>query len=172
MAVIIITGDIDSGKTSWCRRKPAEEGTQNLDSVLLVKVFASGARVGYDAVRISSGETVPFTRRDGFCPENWDPEERIGLFSISRSGKEAANCWVCEAAANRDLIIDEVGLLELRGSGLAEGIHRALETAGQEASSDETVPGKRDVYLVVRKSCLEEVCRVFQISNYRLITIA
>ena len=60
----------------------------------------------------------------------------------------------------------------MAGGGLAESVRRTLETAGKEASSDETAPGRRDVYLVVRKNLLEEVCRVFHISDYLLIAVA
>ncbi len=37
---------------------------------------------------------------------------------------------------------------------------------------NETAPGRRDVYLVVRKSLLEEICRIFHICDYRLIAVA
>ncbi|HUV06879.1 MAG TPA: hypothetical protein VMX75_04055 [Spirochaetia bacterium] len=57
--VVIISGQRDCGKTTWCRGNLSTETTA---SVLLVKVYQVSLCVGYDAVRLGTGDRIPFMR--------------------------------------------------------------------------------------------------------------
>jgi nucleoside-triphosphatase THEP1 len=155
----IVTGPIDSGKTRWCRdfaaANPACAG------LLLLKVYLHGARVGYDALHLPGGERLPFARVAGHEPAGWVPAERIGPFSMSRAGLQAANRWLIRAAASSgDIIVDEVGPLELAGGGLARGLRAVLDS-----------PPHRRVYLVVRRDCLEAVCDHYGIRGCAVVDV-
>ena len=163
MAVVIITGDVDSGKTSWCKQNLLEKKDHRYDGVLLLKIFSSGQRTGYDALRVSTGQTIPFARRKGFEPEDWHSTEKIGVFSISRKGKKIVNRWIREASSRNveGIIIDEVGPLEILGRGLADSVQYALNNT----------PSYTKIFMVVRKDCLKEVCHKFNIKDHMLISI-
>jgi len=156
----LLTGKVDSGKTTWC--VSFNKANPDCDGVLLRKIYRAGRRIGYDAVRVASGETLPFSRLKGAEPPNWHPAECVGPFSVSAEGKQAANRWLLEALGSpaRDLIVDEIGPLELEGGGLAEAVMAVLQ---DDAS--------RSLILVVRRSCLEQLIRQYRLAEYRLVEL-
>jgi nucleoside-triphosphatase THEP1 len=155
----IVTGQIDSGKTRWCREMAAANPKSS--GLLLLKVYLRGERIGYDARCLPAGGRVPFARVGGHEPAGWVPAEQIGPFSMSRAGLEAANRWLVEAAAAAgDIFIDEVGPLELAGGGLSRGLRAVLDS-----------PRQRKVFLVVRRDCLEPVCSHFGMGGYALVDV-
>jgi nucleoside-triphosphatase THEP1 len=163
MQVIIITGAVDSGKTTYCRTELAASGRAGVRGLLLLKVMEQGMTVGYDAREIGGARSIAFARRLGNEPSGWREVERVGCYSVSRGGKEAANRWLEEAlAADPEvLIIDEVGPLETAGGGLAASVRRCL-------ASDR--PGLT-VYLVVRINWLDQVRACFDLRGARLLSI-
>jgi nucleoside-triphosphatase THEP1 len=155
----IVTGPIDSGKTNWCREVAA--ANPGCTGLLLLKVYLHGERIGYDAQRLPGGDRMPFARVGGHEPAGWIPGERVGPFSLSAAGVKAANHWLTEAAARpEDIVIDEVGPLELAGGGLSRGLRAVLASSLQ-----------RKVYLVIRRDCLEAVCGQFGISGYTVVDL-
>ena len=163
MALYIITGAIDSGKTTYCERILLGHSGRKREGVLLKKVFRHDECVGYDAFRIGRGHQVAFTRRRDREPEGWDPLERVGPFSVSRSGKETANRWVLEAFSTGTvgLIVDELGPLETAGGGLSDSVSYVMNRISRE----------RELFVVVRRSWLDTVVSYFSIKDYRLICI-
>ena len=163
MPLFIITGAIDSGKTTYCERILLGHNGTKREGVLLKKVFRHDECVGYDAFRIGRGQQVAFTRRTDREPKGWDPLERVGPFSVSRSGKETANNWVLEAYSTGTvgLIVDEVGPLETAGGGLSDSVSYVVNRISRE----------RELFVVVRRSWLDTVVRYFSIKDYRLICI-
>lgn len=165
--LLILTGGIDSGKTSWCLAHV--QAHPGCDGVLLRKVLSGGrrggGRVGYDAQRIASGSRVPFARRVGAELAGWREAERVGEFSVSAAGKRMANRWLLEALARapRTLIVDEIGPLELAGGGLVESLGPVL--------ADRACPPEGELILVVRRHCLTQVVDRFGLRGYRLIEL-
>jgi nucleoside-triphosphatase THEP1 len=163
--ITIVTGPIDSGKTSWCAEfAAAHPGCAGL---LLLKVYRQGERIGYDAHRLpsappfSAGERVPFARSGGQEPSGWVSAERIGIFSISATGLRAGNAWLVQAAQTAEhIIIDEIGPLELAGGGLLPGFRAAL-----------SAPVHKSLTIVIRNTSIEAVCRRFGISKYERIEV-
>ena len=157
--IIIVTGSVDSGKTSWCRELVA--ANPECAGVLLLKVYAEGERIGYDALRLPVGDRIPFSRVEGHEPSGWIAAQRVGPFWISSVGLKSANAWLIEAARQpRDIIIDEVGPLELGGGGLCRGLRTVLASTLQ-----------RKLYVVIRSECVEAVCNCFGIDSYTLVEI-
>jgi nucleoside-triphosphatase THEP1 len=155
----IVTGPIDSGKTTWCRQLAA--ANPGCAGVLLLKVYLHEQRIGYDARCLPHGDPLPFARIAGHETEDWVVGERIGPFSMSAAGLQSANAWLCEAAARSgDIIIDEVGPLELGGGGMSVGLRAVLAS-----------PLRRKLYVVIRHDCLEAACEHFGISGYTLIDV-
>jgi nucleoside-triphosphatase THEP1 len=157
--IIIVTGPVDSGKTSWCR----ELATANpgYTGVLLLKVYIKGDRIGYDALHLCTGDRIPFARIGGGEPSGWIAGEQVGPFSVSRAGLQAANAWLTEAARQpRDIIIDEVGPLELAGGGLSPGLRAVLSS-----------PLQRKLYVVIRSDCMEAASEYFGITSCGLVDI-
>jgi len=155
----IVTGPIDSGKTSWCRELAA--ANPGCAGVLLIKVYLHGERIGYDALRLPVGDRIPFARVWEHEPSDWIAGEKVGLFSISADGLQAANDWLSEAAAQpAAIIIDEVGPLELAGGGFAPGLRAVLAS-----------PQQQKLYVVIRSDCLEAACRRFGFSGYELVDV-
>lgn len=158
--IIILTGLVDSGKTRWCRELAA--ANPECLGVLLLKVYAEGERIGYDALRLPVGDRIPFARVEGHEPSGWIAAQRVGPFWISSVGLKSANAWLIEAArkSRNIIIIDEVGPLELGGGGLCPGLRTVLASTLQ-----------RKLYVVVRSECVEAVCNCFGITSYTLVEI-
>jgi len=156
----ILTGAIDSGKTSWClafaRSHPGADG------VLLKKVFRGGRRVGYDALRLATGRRAAFARLAGAEPAGFQTVERVGAFNIGRAGRRAANRWLLEALQSgaKVLIVDEIGPLELAGGGLADSIPAVLASSSV-----------RHLILVVRRGCLEQAIERFRLPEHRRLEL-
>lgn len=118
--IILILGDVGSGKTSICEKVLAklEEKGFSCGGLLCPSVFEGGRKIASKAVDVGSGRSADFCfhksqKVEGpeFC--DWTfPEEgvRFGLKAL-------------EDGISRDVVcIDEVGPLELSGAGLAPAL--------------------------------------------------
>ena len=159
MAVTIITGGTDCGKTSWCQEVFLKK---HLDcaGLLLLKRMTGARRIGYDAHNIGSGESVPFARFDSCLSADWVEAERVGLFSISLEGKQKANEWLRQSLVHRSILIDEMGPLEIRGGGIADAARQVLQHREE-----------KDLYIVVRQVRLASICSCFGITDYCILSI-
>jgi len=152
----LVTGPPDCGKTAWCRalarRRPGFTG------VLEPKRYLGGRRIGYDLLRLSTGEGLPFARLPEEAPPEW--RERAGPFLLDAAAARAALGWLREETAGRPagLILDEIGLLEAGGRGLAEALALVLAQAD-----------KLEVVLAVQARCLPLLAG--RLPAYRLLTL-
>ena len=150
--VYFITGGVRSGKSrrllALYEKNGAGDGFRNL------KVYKDNEYIGQDIVRLSTGESAPFSRRKGHFPEGWDGIYGFGEYSFSRSGLIFAE-GIIDSILNdpAPAYIDELGPLELSGRGLCDGFTRLLGTG-------------KDIYAVVRSRCLEDVISKFCITGY------
>ena len=158
VAVTLVTGEINAGKTAWLKNRAEATGSA---AWLSVKNF-SGPSVsifqGYDLLALPSGKTVPLARLS-LPAENstgWFPFKRFffnqaaftrAMSLFSDSPPDAAAC-----------ILDEAGPLELEGRGFAPLLTRLL---------DRDV----DLYLSVRPSLVEEIQREFGFSAFEIIRL-
>jgi nucleoside-triphosphatase THEP1 len=131
------------------------------DGLLLVKVLAGGQLAGCDALRMSTGRRLAFARKERFEPPSWDAAECVGFLSVSQEGIRTADRWLREPTRSpirgdvHGVVIDEMGPVELRGGAMAGSAHYVLDRV-------QGIQGK-EVVLVVRRSCEQEVCRKFRV---------
>jgi len=127
--VIIITGSIREGKTSFAKMLIGLFRSHNISAggIISERISDKESTVGYDLVNIETGERTVFLRLDGECGP-----DRIGRFSICQDGIKTGNNILNSLIVkkNKVIIIDEVGLLELNGKGWAGSINSIIGISG------------------------------------------
>lgn len=158
--ITIITGSVNSGKTSWLLTDAAK--FNNAEGFICVKIFENEVHIGYDLVSPAQTESVAFIRRTDFLPAIWNEVENIAnTYSFSREGFEFAESAVCRAVAPGNqarFYLDEAGHLEISGRGFAPMLKRLL-------------CAKVDLVVVVRESLLAKFLEAYSVTDYELIRI-
>ena len=148
--VYIITGGIDEGKT---REIEAIYRQMNKgDGWISRKVFLNEEFVGYEIQRLSTNEKIPLAYKREYAPPGWDEIYAIGPFCFSKRAFEFAGRIIDEIIEKNinPVFIDEIGPLELQGKGFSPMLEKILKT-------------QKDVYIVVRSHCVEDVVKKFKI---------
>jgi len=153
--IFIITGEINSGKSSYLislyHKNKTGDGFYNR------KIFIASTYIGQEIVHLSTGITCPFSYRLDYIPEHWDELYTYQDYSFSRSG-----LFFCTEIMNHMMnnsqpsYIDEIGPLELQEKGLYEDFQLLLQT-------------KKDIYVVIRNRCLSDVLSKFEIDDYVIL---
>lgn len=135
--VLFLTASIASGKTTalaaWAESNAGVAG-------ILQPRSGSGRRL----LDVSSGESVSLEAGPG------QSAVLVGRFRFRSEAFAWANVRLVRAAATSNVVVlDEIGPLELRGEGLAEGLGAILDR------------GRGKSIVVVRESLLEDVRRQF-----------
>ncbi len=150
---LIVTGEVQSGKTTWCANYSQWLIGQKftVGGVLCPEAKNNDKKIGYDIVDAQTGRSVMFGR---FASEADFPGEPIGKYLISYEGLEFAKGTIQEALENRcdTVFLDEVGHLELGGKGIIESVR----TACQKASN---------TTIVVRKQLLTAFFEYFHLMD-------
>lgn len=137
---LIVTGNVESGKTTWCSRYADQLVSRGfgIGGVLSPAVTVNGSKIGCDVCDQQTRERAVFTRL--FAHADFDGEP-VGRYLISSEGLAFADQAIRKAVADQcDLIfIDEIGPLELAGSGLID----AARLAYREAPATVTVVRKK-----------------------------
>jgi len=140
--ILILTGPVHGGKTSFLERSLARWTGQGLACAGFLSIAtadANGAR-SYDLLELRTGRRHPFLRCEG-----GPGAERSGPFYFVPETLDLARRIIRTAGPGGLFIVDEVGPLELRGGGVWPALR---ETIGR--------PG-RNILLVVREEILEDV---------------
>jgi molybdopterin-guanine dinucleotide biosynthesis protein A len=152
---LVITGEVQSGKTTWGTKycNWLKERNFIVGGVLCPEVKNNGLRVGYNVVDVRTGQSSVFGR---FITDTDFPGVEVGRYRISYDGLEFANRVIIEALDGRcDMIfIDEIGHLELAGHGIAEVARIALHKAANTTT-------------IVRKTLLTEFIECFQLKELK-----
>jgi nucleoside-triphosphatase THEP1 len=145
--VHIITGEINQGKTT--RIISIFNENRNGDGFITKKVFGNGGFDGYEIVRLSNGDKMPFINKILSVP---DEAFRYGIFSFSQRALNFAEEIIDELLSNNisPVYMDEIGPVELDGKGFCELLRKALHT-------------DIDLYITVRQSCVDAVVKKFNI---------
>ena len=147
---LLVVGEPRSGRTSWCRQyiKRRRESGSSVGGILSPAIEKQGQRVGSNAIDLLTSQEIPFARPSRY--RSFKGGEKVGDYTISREGILFACGAIQRAVEGRcDLVvIDEVGPLELRGSGLMPAVESALASAV-------------NVLIVVRSSSKEALRRRF-----------
>ena len=150
--VIILTGDIRSGKTSFlmqfCRQQPHVAG--------LLTPIVHAKRVFYDVRNAAY-----------FNMESDGAEESllVGKYSFSAAAFSKANSILLFEGAQKDiqfLLVDEVGPLEIN---FQQGFYRTLTTLL-------AIPFSYTVVIVLRPSLLEKAVACFGLHEAEIFTLA
>ncbi len=127
---LIVTGEIQSGKTTWCTKYShwLLEQKFTVGGVLCPEARNNDTKIGYDIMDAQTKRSIMFGR---FTSEADFPSEPVGDYLISYEGLEFANRAIQKAIENRcDMVfIDEVGHLELAGKGIIESVRTACKKA-------------------------------------------
>jgi nucleoside-triphosphatase len=155
---LLILGKPGSGKTSWCREYIDWVGGHgfSVGGILSPETYQRGRRAGFNAIDLLTGKETPFARLSPH--RSFKGGERAGDYTISRDGILFA-CGAIERAVDNKcdlVVIDEVGILELRGKGLMPAVELALASAV-------------NVLLVVRSSLKEALQRRFPKCEFTVI---
>jgi nucleoside-triphosphatase THEP1 len=157
--VFIITGGIDEGKTRKIQAiyRQMKKG----DGWVSRKIFLNEEFVGYEIVKLSTGEKLPLAYKKENVPPGWDEIYSIGPFSFSKRAFEFAGKIIDEIIKKNinPVFIDEIGPLELQGKGFCPMLGKILKT-------------QKDIYIVVRSHCVEDVIKRFNIQGYKILTIS
>lgn len=119
---ILFTGTRGSGKSTSLYELTASLGMA-CGGVISLPVIQQDEKVGMDAVDLATHRRVPLARLHG----DGIP---VGRYRLRRGGIAHARRAIYRGALTRQLtVIDEVGPLELRGSGLMPAVRFALRHA-------------------------------------------
>ena len=147
---LILSGEIGAGKTSVAERLAAELGEQGVavGGILSPRIIEDGATIGYTIRDLMIDEERPFASLD-------PPGVPVGKFFIVEQGLAFARCAIEQATTSAHTVfVDEVGMLELAGNGLALAVRALLQL--------QVLP-----VLLARSSFVEAVVHAFSITRFR-----
>ncbi len=157
--IYVVTGKTGEGKTIFVKNliKTLTQKRITTLGIISEKITSDSEVTGYDVVNIETGEKEVFLRLGDECGK-----EKIGRYSICLNGMEFGNNVLKTIVSYKHsfIIIDEVGVLELRNSGWAESLD-ILTAAGVDI-----------LLLVVRDTNLAAVTKRWNLEEAIVINIA
>jgi len=155
----VLSGAVNSGKTSHLRLET--EKLPRCGGFLSPKVFQNEQCIGYDLFFLRSREQIPFIRKKAYCDPREELEERLGDFGFYNSGFNAARRELKALSredANLPVFIDELGPIELKGSGYLHGVLVVLQKM-------------HNITLCIRTKMVNDMTDKLNIDKYMLISI-
>lgn len=151
----IITGEIDSGKTSHLRELYNHLSIGS--GYLLTKFYYRGRYAGQNLLDLPDKNDIPFSRLVEYIPEHWQERYRYDYYSFSSAGIDKAKLIIRKIIENKErtAFIDEIGPLEL----LREGIYYDFR---------ELINNTENIYVTIRKECINDVIDTFNLINYKI----
>ncbi len=157
--VYVITGKTGEGKTTFVKNliKVLTQKGISTFGIISEKITSHSEVTGYDVVNIKTGEKEVFLRLNEDCGQ-----EKIGRYTICKNGLEFGRNVLKTIVPfkNSFIIIDEVGVLELKSSGWAESIDQL------------TGAGVDNLLLVVRETNLASVMKRWNLEDAIIFNIA
>jgi nucleoside-triphosphatase THEP1 len=155
--IYIITGEINQGKTEKALSIFNFTGG---DGFISRKIFKNNTFYGYEITRLSTNESIPLALKSDSIPPLWDEILSTGSFSFSEKALAFAESIIDEImnSDTNPVFVDEIGPLELEGKGFFNIVNELLQT-------------EKDIYLTVRKSCLEDVIELFKLERYEIVPL-
>lgn len=155
--ITIITGPIDTGKTSWILEDYKKR--KNSDGFACKKVKVNGEHIGYELIHLKNQEVCQFIRKTNHIPSGWNEAFRLGEhYSFCREGQLFAEKIAQEAIDNHVdcFYLDEVGHLELRDQGFSKILKDILAA-------------NIDLIMVCREALIEKMCQKYGIHDYQTL---
>ena len=119
---VLITGRPGCGKTTLIKRV-MDELPQHFGGFYTGEIRDHGTRVGFKVVALEDGEAV-------FAHVDFTTPERVGKYGLDLSALEAVGVNAIREAvqAERPIVIDEIGPMEIRSVGFREAVSDALDS--------------------------------------------
>ncbi|MFP4177163.1 MAG: nucleoside-triphosphatase [Acholeplasmataceae bacterium] len=148
--VEIITGRINDFKTTTMKKR--FEKDRKGDGFISLKQMEKDTVMGYDAMRLSSGEKRPLVRNEAYFKDDFVVRDRIGPYLFNAATMDWIESEVDRLIEARisPIYFDEVGMLELAGRGFSSMLKRM-------AASD------LDLILVIRRDLVDRIVTVFEL---------
>ena len=143
----IITGDRDSGKTSYL--KYLVEDSKFFNGFLESKIFdENGKFMGYDLIDIETGEKFEFITTD----MNREGRKLDKFIIIEEGIKKGKEIILKGIDKNKILVVDEVGQLEIDGKLFHDEIVKAIKSG-------------IEMYVTVRKELINEFIKKYELDS-------
>jgi nucleoside-triphosphatase len=119
---VLLTGRPGSGKTTLIKRV-LDELPQRCGGFYTEEIRDHGTRVGFKVVALEGGEAV-------FAHVDFTTPERVGKYGLDLSALEAVGVNAIRQAvrAERLIVIDEIGPMEIRSVAFREAVGDALDS--------------------------------------------
>jgi nucleoside-triphosphatase len=119
---VLLTGRSGCGKTTLIKRV-LEELPQCFGGFYTEEIRDHGSRVGFKVVAVEGGEAV-------FAHVDFTTPERVGKYGLDLSALEAVGVNAIREAvqAQRLIVIDEIGPMEIRSVVFREAVNDALDS--------------------------------------------
>ena len=126
--IFILTGEVNSGKTTLLKKLVGELEKRNLrvEGFLSEAIWRNDEKIGYNFLDLRSRASVPFIRRSG--QKDW---ERIGPYFFIPESLVRVKGLILSSQEADVVVIDEVGPLELSGRGIWPALSEGLFQRGQ-----------------------------------------
>ena len=121
--IFILTGPVNSGKTTFLKRVIEELKKQQvkMDGFLSEGIVKDQEKIGYDLVDLRVGKSVPFIRKTG--QQDW---QRVGPYFFIPKALSRAKKIILRSREEEILVVDEIGPLELSGQGLWDALEQVI----------------------------------------------
>ncbi|TFG83295.1 MAG: hypothetical protein E4G74_01425 [Erysipelotrichales bacterium] len=159
--LILITGEIDAGKTHTLIQRFEAKPRGTACGFATVKRFSTqeDAFVGYDLKTLATGEDMPFILLREKYKDDFSEPVFFERFVFAQAGFRLAEEIVSMGIRNRsirDIFIDEVGQLELQGEGFSVALREALDS-------------EKNITLALHKKNVAAMVKKFNIIRYKII---
>jgi len=148
--IFILTGPVGSGKTTALMKWVT--GREDTGGILMP--LRKGKRFFHS---VNSGEEYPAETDPGNAEAISIGPYRFSFGAFQRAGREILK----SAESCGTLVIDEIGPLELNGTGFSEVLKSLL--------ADRNAIAGKNLILVVREGLAEKAAEVFGMENYHVI---
>ncbi len=127
---LIVTGSVQSGKTTYCYQysRQLEEQSMRLGGILCPAIFDNEKKIGCDVYDHLSGKSRVFTRLSSLADFNGKP---VGRYLINDEGLTFAEQAIKKALNSRCdyIFLDEIGPLEMAGKGIIDVAKSVYQSA-------------------------------------------
>lgn len=154
--VTIVTGKIDSGKTTTLLKH--HEVTLSGDGFVAIKKTQDKNIYGFNLMRLSNKNELLWMVHQQYYHEDFKRAAKFGPYYLNLDLLGLVEIVADELIASRisPIYLDEVGVLELNGGGYHNTLKKIIESG-------------LDLVIAVREDLVQPVVKYFAIQDYELL---